>query len=108
MPRPNFDDELFLSKAPFAAAGPIAPTQRLHWVWVWIVQNRPNKAAAARGGAAGPFAPPAKEWRVPLQMAANSDPFTVGFAAEATAVALVEEGGSKEAYWWSEAITIRP
>jgi hypothetical protein len=108
VPRPNFNDELSLSKAPFEAAGPIAPTQRLDWVWVWIVQNRPNRAAAARGGGAGPFGPPAKEWRVPIQMAPNSDPFKPDWAALATAVALVREGGSTEAYWWSEAIMIRP
>lgn len=108
MPRPNFNDELFLSQAPFEAAGPIAPTQMLEWVWVWIIQNRPDKAAAARGGGPGPFGPPAKEWRVPIKMAANSAPFTPDWAAEATAVALVDEGGSKEAYWWSEAIMIRP
>jgi hypothetical protein len=107
VPRPNFHNELFL--APFEAAGPIDHNQRLDWVWVWLVQNIENahdKAAAARGSG-GPFGPPNQEWRVPLNLA-TADAFTPDWPAQATAVALVKKGGKKEAYWWSEAVMIRP
>ena len=107
MPRPNFHDELPLggSKAPAEAGGPIAKTQTLEWVWAWIYQNGPGQAAAVSGGRNGPFT---GNWTVTLERAPDSDDFEPGRPAQATAIALVDEDGEKEAYWWSEAILIRP
>lgn len=74
------------------------------WVWVWVVQNDTNTAAAARGGAVGPFV---NNWQVPLTSV--SDPFIPNRRARAMAVALIEDGsGQQESYWWSERIWIRP
>ena len=107
MPRANFDDDQFLAtKGPFTATGPKGPGETLLWVWVWLVQNDGGNAAAARGGAAGPFS---GTWRVPLNLGAPSDPFTPDKRARGHAVALVDDGsGQQEAYWWSERIWIRP
>jgi hypothetical protein len=107
MPRANFDDEQFLtSKGSFKATGPTGQGEKLAWVWVWIVQNRPGNAAAARGGAAGPFT---GKWEVPLTVANPPKPFVEDKRARGHAVALVDNGGDEpEVYWWSERIWIRP
>jgi hypothetical protein len=106
MPRANFDDEQFVtSKSSFKATGPTGDDGPLLWVWVWITQNRSGKAAAARGGAAGPFT---GTWEVPVNVASPGEEFVTGRRARGHAVALVDGGnGDREAYWWSERIWLR-
>jgi hypothetical protein len=104
MPRANFDESVFLtSKGPFKATGPVPPGETVRWIWVWVFQNTPSKSAAARGYG-GSFT---GKWDVTLQMASQSDPFTAGRPALGTALALVDDGGVEEVYWWSEALRVR-
>jgi hypothetical protein len=104
MPRANFDPVLYLtSQGPFKATGPIPAGENLKWIWVWVFQNLPNKAAAARGYG-GPFG--GNKWQVTLQVGPG-DAFTKGRPALGSALALVDDGGGKqEVYWWSEALRI--
>ena len=106
MPRANFDDEQFLtSRGTFKARGPTGQGDTLSWVWVWIFQNRPGTAAAARGGSSGPFS---GRWEVSLNMGNPGDSFVSNKRARGHAVALVDDGsGEPEVYWWSERVWIR-
>jgi hypothetical protein len=126
MPRHNFDDKLRLVAPPAAAGagaaaqlaplakGPVGDGEELAWVAVWIYQNYGNGKAAIAAGASRYDAtrqaerPPFQgTWTVRTQLTRNSDPFKPGRPALATAIAAVNlPDGAKEAYWWSEAVSI--
>jgi hypothetical protein len=106
MPRSNFDDAVILPTRgnPLKVSGPVPAGETLKWIWVWVFQNKPSRAAAR--GYGGAFNGP--KWEVTLQMAPNSSPFTPGRAALGTALARVDDGGgAEEIYWWSEVVRIR-
>lgn len=119
-PRANFDESLQLpdpAKGPGhgpLAGGPVPDGEELAWVYVWILQNGPaGRAAAAYGESehdqdsrGTTFR---RRWDLPTEMAHDSDDFTPGRPAQATAMALVNsEGGARDVYWWSEAVMIAP
>ena len=122
MPRANFFDSLPLpdpNKGPQdpdelpgpLAGGPVPDGEELAWIYVWILQNGPEGRAAAAYGESEHDAPAfSQRWDIPTEMAHDSDDFTPGRPAQATAMALVNDlnGDSKEIYWWSEAVTITP
>ncbi len=131
--RPNFAPILQLSdptrhpgRGP-EAKGPVGHHESLRWVYVWIFQNgdeedaegrRVTWAAAADGES--PEGSPAAaqweaatkvdhEWKVETEMIHDSDAFRTDRAATATALALVDrEDGTADAYWWTEAVLLKP
>jgi hypothetical protein len=127
MPRHNFDDTLRLVKPAAEAAGggaaaltplakgPVGDGEELAWVAVWIYQNYGRGKAAIAAGASRYDAtrqaerPPFRgTWTVRTRLERHSDPFKPGKPALATAIAAVKlPGGEKEAYWWSEAVSIK-
>lgn len=111
MARPNFDETLHLfgGGAP-VAGGPVPPGDKLRWIRVWLIQNGPGPAKAAASYGASPYGVtfgPGK-WEINTYLAHASDPFIPGRPAQATAIALVEHGNTKEVDWWSEAVAIAP
>jgi hypothetical protein len=104
MPRANFDEDL--KPASGQASGPIHRDVTVRWVWVWIVQNKGDTAAAARGYGTGPFT---DNWQSSLSMANPSDLFVMNKRADAYGVALTDMGGDDvEMYWWADKVWIRP
>jgi hypothetical protein len=107
------------------ARGPMELGDKMHWVYVWIIQNGDDMqghtwAAAAYGEhpeeehsesseASSNESPPleGESWEVPTEMAHPGDNFEEG-PAIATSMALVErKEGCWEFYWWTEAFLIR-
>jgi hypothetical protein len=121
MPRANFDDSLRLPSqaerraaeeadkeppGPFAA-GPVPNGDELAWIYVWIIQNGPGKRAAAAYGESPENGDPfSGDWAIDTEMTHDSDDFTPGRPALATAMALVTNGNRREIDWWSEAIML--
>jgi hypothetical protein len=125
MPRANFFDSLPLPNPGDVEAagasneeppgpltgGPVPDGEELTWVYAWLLQNGPEGRAAAAYGESEHDADPFKgEWSVPMEMAEPSDDFTPGRPAQAHAMAWVKdlESGTKEVYYWSEAVMITP
>jgi hypothetical protein len=120
MPRANFDDVLHLPDPGKAhdpaeppgplAGGPVPDGEELSWIYVWIYQNRPQggPSAAAYGESDHGVTFGGSRWDLPTEMANPSDQFVPGRQAQATAMAWVKdvEKGTKEVYWWSEAVMI--
>jgi hypothetical protein len=123
MPRPNFSDSLRVPTPPRGttgpppgplAQGPVPDGDELTWMQVWIFQNYGRARTAIAWGTSKYDAPRQAErppfrgsWRVPTELERNSDPFSPGKPALATAIALVKhDDGTKEVDWWSEAVTI--
>jgi|Tabmets5t2r1_1033131.scaffolds.fasta_scaffold00445_2 hypothetical protein len=123
MPRSNFDDTLHLpapstetpaqgpageeEELPGPLAGGPSPQGTLTWIYVWIIQNGPDGRAAAAYGESEHDQTFVGRWDIPTEMAHDSDEFTPGRPALATAMAMVDEGSEgREVYWWSEAVTI--
>jgi hypothetical protein len=106
------------------ARGPMKPGDKMHWIYVWIIQNGEDMdgrtwAAAAYGEypkeehgetseESSRESPPLEGelWEVPTEMADPGDDFKEG-PAIATSMALVErKGESREVYWWTEAVVL--
>jgi hypothetical protein len=103
MPRANFDEDQRPTSG--QAAGPIDPGVTVKWVWVWIVQNHGNSAAAARGYGTGPFT---GSWQSSLNMANPSGAFVPDKRARAYGMALTDVNGAhEEMYWWADRVWIR-
>jgi hypothetical protein len=112
------------------ARGPNRSGDKLHWIYVWIIQNGDDMkghawAAAAYGeypeeehsksskeehSESSGKRPPLKgeSWEVPTEMGKfPGDDFEEG-PAIATSMALVErDGESSEVYWWTEAVVLK-
>jgi hypothetical protein len=135
--KPNFDvslqlpDEAALSAAKRAgeelpgpvARGPMGPGDKIHWIYVWVIQNREGRSRTSAAAAYGQYPEEehsessqkrtkesrplvGKSWKVPTEMAHPGDKFAAG-PAIATSMALIErEDKSREVYWWTEAVEL--
>ena len=120
MGRPNFDDSLRLpiptKRQPGGeelgpeAHGPVPEGDKLNWIYVWIIQNGPSgRAAAAYGESPEHGLPFSGTWETETEMTHDSDEFTPGRPAQASAMALVVHAdGTKEVDWWSEPVMLDP
>jgi hypothetical protein len=103
MPRANVDEDQFPASG--HATCPIGDGVTVRWVWVWIVQNVGDTAAAARGYGTGPFN---GTWQSSLNMANPSGPFVTDQRARAYGMALTDvNGADEEMYWWADKVWIR-
>jgi hypothetical protein len=102
------------------ACGPMKPGEKMHWIYVWLIQNGEDMeghpwAAAAYGewpkeehSNGSEESPPIEDdrWDVPTEMKYPGDDFREG-PAIATSMALVErKDESPEVYWWTEAVVL--
>jgi hypothetical protein len=103
------------------ARGPMKPGDKMHWIYVWIIQNGEDMqgdtwAAAAYGeypkeehSNSSEERPPKEgdEWDVATEMKYPGDDFKEG-PAIATSMALIErKDESPEVYWWTEAVVLQ-
>jgi hypothetical protein len=107
------------------ARGPMESGDKIHWIYVWIIQNRENMRGRTWAAAAYGQYPEeehsessqkrsnvgtpqeGKSWKVATEMAHPGDEFAEG-PAIATSMALVErEDESREVYWWTEAVVLK-
>ena len=100
------------------AMGPVASGDTLTWMRVWVWQQDGTQLAASAGtsgehlGGHGvsdreelPFTD-AKGWMIQTELEPGSDQFTEGKPALAMAMAIVENGGSRDVETWSQAVMI--
>ena len=111
------------------AMGPVGDGDKVLSMHVWVWQQSGERSAAAASGEGGkhlgshPMSPKEKlpfkgpgvadgeaegKWMIQTQLEKDSEEFSAGEAALATAMALVEhKDGSREVLHWSQGVMIR-